>query len=534
MAAESVQKDSNWVQSVRNFFRLAERVEDPAIIAPILAVIKHRPADLDGYAFRVLSRFEDPRLTEPALEALLAPRADSSRWRSDQLLTLARQLKEQTAARLVKELKESKDAARRANAAEALPRLIVNEYAPWGAIYRDRKNTGAADPREDAARKTSYDVAIDPLLSALDDPDAAVQEAAARALPAIRQSFNLKADDRPVRRLLAWLPKARSIPEETAEFLVWTRHEAVKPALLAAFRDRGRKDLALMTAFRQAGWSEAVPEVYASLKETVASGKSQTEAGVRLQVLEGLPPDGRAKLHDILRDKEMPLGLRVDAASELSGHSYPPLGHEYPQSLRRYAGPARRGAEGGDDDPRLKTIRLPHNATKDDLPTRRQSRRRVADPRGREARSRTRLSHAHEALPHARRRRVPPVRRLPPRTDAAASGEGEAVVASAVPRTYNEGEVPVQSPSVQWPCGEETMSVLVFDPSTIEKLKAVVVGAEVRDQQGTLVGYFHPVASPETVDQYECPMSEEDLLRLARNGGGRPLVDILKDLGHRS
>jgi hypothetical protein len=78
------------------------------------------------------------------------------------------------------------------------------------------------------------------------------------------------------------------------------------------------------------------------------------------------------------------------------------------------------------------------------------------------------------------------------------------------------------------------MSVLVLDPSTIEKLKAVVVGAEVRDEGGTLVGYFHPVASPEAVDQYECPMSEENLLRLARNGGGRPLTDVLSDLRNRS
>jgi hypothetical protein len=78
------------------------------------------------------------------------------------------------------------------------------------------------------------------------------------------------------------------------------------------------------------------------------------------------------------------------------------------------------------------------------------------------------------------------------------------------------------------------MSVLVFDQSTIEKLKTVVVGAEVRDQQGALVGYFHPAVSPETVDQYECPVSEEELLRRASKGGGRPLADILSDLRSRS
>lgn len=77
------------------------------------------------------------------------------------------------------------------------------------------------------------------------------------------------------------------------------------------------------------------------------------------------------------------------------------------------------------------------------------------------------------------------------------------------------------------------MSVLVLDQSTIEKLKTVAVDAEVRDERGTLVGYFHPAVSPETVDQYECPLSEDELLRRAQKGGGRPLTDILGDLRDR-
>jgi hypothetical protein len=78
------------------------------------------------------------------------------------------------------------------------------------------------------------------------------------------------------------------------------------------------------------------------------------------------------------------------------------------------------------------------------------------------------------------------------------------------------------------------MSTLVFDQSTVEKLKAVVVGAEVRDEQGALIGYFHPAIRPETVAQYECPVSEEELERRSREGGGRPLADILNDLRNRS
>ena len=74
------------------------------------------------------------------------------------------------------------------------------------------------------------------------------------------------------------------------------------------------------------------------------------------------------------------------------------------------------------------------------------------------------------------------------------------------------------------------MSFLVLDQSAIEKLKAVATMVEVRDEQGTLVGHFHPAVTPETVDQYECPLSEEELRRRAQEGGGRPLADILDDL----
>jgi len=79
------------------------------------------------------------------------------------------------------------------------------------------------------------------------------------------------------------------------------------------------------------------------------------------------------------------------------------------------------------------------------------------------------------------------------------------------------------------------MSILVLDQSTIQKLKTVVgSAAEVRDERGILWGYFQPVVTPETVDQYECPLSEEELLEIERKGGGRPLAEILSDLRSRS
>ncbi len=79
------------------------------------------------------------------------------------------------------------------------------------------------------------------------------------------------------------------------------------------------------------------------------------------------------------------------------------------------------------------------------------------------------------------------------------------------------------------------MSILVFDQTMIGKLKTVAGdSAEIRDERGVLWGYFKPVVSPETVDQYECPVSEEELQRRSREGGGRPLADILSDLRNRS
>jgi hypothetical protein len=79
------------------------------------------------------------------------------------------------------------------------------------------------------------------------------------------------------------------------------------------------------------------------------------------------------------------------------------------------------------------------------------------------------------------------------------------------------------------------MSTLVFDQATIDKLKAVVAPqAEIRDERGILWGYYQPVVSPETVDQCECPVSEEELARREAEGGGRPLAEILRELENRS
>jgi hypothetical protein len=55
-------------------------------------------------------------------------------------------------------------------------------------------------------------------------------------------------------------------------------------------------------------------------------------------------------------------------------------------------------------------------------------------------------------------------------------------------------------------------------------------GVEIRDRQGTLIGFFHPAIAADEVDQFECPVDEEELVRRARQGGGRRLDEILDDL----
>ena len=72
--------------------------------------------------------------------------------------------------------------------------------------------------------------------------------------------------------------------------------------------------------------------------------------------------------------------------------------------------------------------------------------------------------------------------------------------------------------------------MLILEQSAIDQLRAIEVGVEIRDRQGNLIGFFHPAIAADEVDQFECPVDEEELVRRARQGGGRPLDKILDDL----
>jgi hypothetical protein len=72
------------------------------------------------------------------------------------------------------------------------------------------------------------------------------------------------------------------------------------------------------------------------------------------------------------------------------------------------------------------------------------------------------------------------------------------------------------------------MTRLTVDDSTGSQFAAARELAEIRDRAGRLLGYCLPAA-----DGYrgtECPLTEAELDQIQREGGGRPLSEILTDL----
>ncbi|MCH8042732.1 MAG: hypothetical protein IID44_03345 [Planctomycetes bacterium] len=74
------------------------------------------------------------------------------------------------------------------------------------------------------------------------------------------------------------------------------------------------------------------------------------------------------------------------------------------------------------------------------------------------------------------------------------------------------------------------MTQIVVNPATAEKLSGIQTTVELCDPSGNLLGYFSPKVNPSLYDQVEPPISEEELDRIEKEGGGRPLRDVLDDL----
>lgn len=77
------------------------------------------------------------------------------------------------------------------------------------------------------------------------------------------------------------------------------------------------------------------------------------------------------------------------------------------------------------------------------------------------------------------------------------------------------------------------MTRATVDAATAAKLTSLK-GKEIKlfDEAGNVVGWYAPARPNPTLQELidSCPTSEEELDRLSKEGGGRPLKDILHDL----
>jgi hypothetical protein len=77
------------------------------------------------------------------------------------------------------------------------------------------------------------------------------------------------------------------------------------------------------------------------------------------------------------------------------------------------------------------------------------------------------------------------------------------------------------------------MTKVIVDPVTEAKLAATRKTLEICNDRGRVLGHFVPNLNPGEVSM-EPQISQEELDRRERAGGGRPLVDILADLEKRA
>lgn len=75
------------------------------------------------------------------------------------------------------------------------------------------------------------------------------------------------------------------------------------------------------------------------------------------------------------------------------------------------------------------------------------------------------------------------------------------------------------------------MTRVVVDSATLTKLREAQQTLEVCDDFGRVVGHFVPTADRSRCSALEPQVSEEELDRRQRLGGGRSLAEILADRG---
>jgi hypothetical protein len=78
---------------------------------------------------------------------------------------------------------------------------------------------------------------------------------------------------------------------------------------------------------------------------------------------------------------------------------------------------------------------------------------------------------------------------------------------------------------------EVVMSQIVVSSTVGQQFAAVTLPAEVRDEQGKLLGLFVPEPDREILAKLQPQIDDAEVQRRLAAGGGRSLAEIWKDLG---
>jgi hypothetical protein len=78
------------------------------------------------------------------------------------------------------------------------------------------------------------------------------------------------------------------------------------------------------------------------------------------------------------------------------------------------------------------------------------------------------------------------------------------------------------------------MDKIVLDPTTLTRFSNLDHQVELCDSSGRPVGWFVPATEHDDYVGYECPLSDEELDQIEKQGGGRRLSDVFRDLESRT
>lgn len=78
------------------------------------------------------------------------------------------------------------------------------------------------------------------------------------------------------------------------------------------------------------------------------------------------------------------------------------------------------------------------------------------------------------------------------------------------------------------------MPQVILDLATLAQLQTTGESVELCDPAGRIVGHFVPIAALSKTTRMEPQISEEEIQRRLRQGGGRSLPEIMADLESRT